>query len=190
MEKLNFKILNSQVTKEELINLANLHKQILEDSMASTLKDDLLSQLYYFLIKNNLLYVVVVKNENNDIIGSISCTSGSLITKVFRLDFIKILKIILTGILSKPTLWIKHTYFKLVTYFGVNSNANIVFLFVDKKYQNQNIGNKLLSFIIQKFKTNITLDTNSNNQNAIEFYKKNNFEILRKNKKNVLMKYK
>ena len=65
-----------------------------------------------------------------------------------------------------------------------------MFLFVDKKYQNQNIGNKLLSFIIQKFETNITLDTNSNNQNAIEFYKKNNFEILRKNKKNVLMKYK
>ena len=65
-----------------------------------------------------------------------------------------------------------------------------MFLFVDKKYQNQNIGNKLLSFIIQKFEKNITLDTNSNNQNAIEFYKKNNFEILRKNKKNVLMKYK
>ena len=190
MEKLNFKILNSEVTKEDLLSLANLHRKILENSMASTLKNDSLSRLYYYLIKNNLLYVVVVKNENNNIVGSISCTSGSLASKIFKFDFVKILKIILTGILSNPFIWIKHTYFKVVTYYGIKSNANIVFLFVDINYQNQNIGNKLLSFIIEKFEENITLDTNSNNENAIEFYRKNNFEILRKNKKNILMKYK
>ena len=47
MEKLNFKILNSEVTKEDLLSLANLHRKILENSMASTLKNDSLSRLYY-----------------------------------------------------------------------------------------------------------------------------------------------
>ena len=52
-----------------------------------------------------------------------------------------------------------------------------------KTIKNQSIGNELLSFAINKFEENITLDTNRNNKNAVKFYKKNNFIILRKNKK-------
>ncbi|GIR20756.1 hypothetical protein CM15mP35_10170 [bacterium] len=189
MENIKFKILDNNATREDLQSLATLHKKILDNSLVGTLKNGPLSRLYYYLIKNNLLYVVVVKNEKNRIIGSISCSYGSLFRKIFRLDFIKILKIILIGFMSNPIVWIKHTYFKVITYYGIKSKANIVFLFVDENYQNQSIGNELLSFAINKFEENITLDTNRINKNAVKFYKKNNFIILRKNKKNILLRY-
>ena len=74
---------------------------------------------------------------------------GSLFRKIFRLDFIKILKIILIGFMSNPIVWIKHTYFKVITYYGIKSKYS--FSFCDENYQNQSIGMNLsFALIVEK----------------------------------------
>ena len=55
----------------------------------------------------------------------------------------------------------------------------IINIAVKEEYQNRKIGTKLLDHISELGENHILLEVNENNKKAIEFYKKNNFKIIR-----------
>ena len=57
---------------------------------------------------------------------------------------------------------------------------DIINIVVDKEYRNKGIGTKLLNYIVDNYKdiNSIMLEVNENNNNAIDFYKKNDFKII------------
>ena len=82
------------------------------------------------------------------------------------------------------------SYYKFGLYKNIIDSIKIITVFVDAEYQNQKIGNQLLSHIKGKYFENISLDTRVENFKAINFYEDNGFVIVNKNRRNVVLKYK
>ena len=66
-------------------------------------------------------------------------------------------------------------------FIGIIEDGYIAGLFVKEEYQREGIGKKLIEYIKLKYKQ-LKLDVYANNENAINFYLKNNFK--RVNEKN------
>ncbi len=164
--------------------LASLHKKSLKNTIASTLSDNRLSKVYLYMVKEEILQIIVATSESN-IIGSLSFREHPKDTSLRNLIFL--IYISLIGFISHPIVWIVELYFKIGLYRNIKSNVNIVTLFVDLNYQNKKIGQALINFVINEYKNPITVDTRSNNNSAINFYKKNKFEIVNSNKKNTVL---
>ena len=62
-------------------------------------------------------------------------------------------------------------------FIGVIENGYIAGIFINKEYQREGIGNKLIDYIKSKYE-NITLDVYNKNEKALNFYYKNNFKVL------------
>lgn len=62
-------------------------------------------------------------------------------------------------------------------FIGVVENGYIAGIFINKEYQREGIGNKLIDYIKSKYE-NITLDVYNKNGKALNFYYKNNFKVL------------
>ena len=61
-------------------------------------------------------------------------------------------------------------------------------LFVDENNQSSGIGRELLSYLKRDFKSNISVDTRTNNKRGINFYTKNGFKAVRSDSKNTVLK--
>ena len=170
------------------LNLANLHQSILTGSIASTLSSKDLAKLYKILIRNNIMEVTVVE-DNDNLVGSISCTISSIFKIKKNIDFIKILIIFSFGFFRHPIIWVTESFYKLISYYKVSSKINIVFLFVDNTQRGKNIGRNLIQSVIKKHNNSISVDTRTDNHNAIKFYKNNSFKVVRSNKKNTVLIY-
>ncbi|AOR25131.1 GNAT family N-acetyltransferase [Clostridium taeniosporum] len=64
-------------------------------------------------------------------------------------------------------------------FIGIIESGYIAGLFIRKNYQREGIGKKLLEYCESKYPY-ITLDVFVKNKNALNFYYKNNFKVLRK----------
>ena len=170
------------------LNLANLHQSILRGSIASTLSTKDLAKLYKILIRNNIMEVTIVE-DNDNLVGSISCTISSIFKIKKNIDFIKILIIFSFGFFHHPIIWATESFYKLFSYYKVSSKINIVFLFVDNTKRGKNIGTNLIQSVIKKHVNSISVDTRTDNHNAIKFYKKNGFNLIKSNKKNTVLIY-
>lgn len=62
---------------------------------------------------------------------------------------------------------------------------DVINIVVDEKYRNQEIGTKLLNYVVDKHKdiNNIMLEVRDDNKIAINFYYKNGFELINRRKK-------
>lgn len=180
--------LNDDFEFKYYFNLANLHQSILTDSIASTLSSKNLAKLYKILIRNGIMEVTVVE-DNDDLVGSISCTISSIFKIKKNIDFIKILIIFSFGFCRHPIIWITESFYKLITYYKVSSKINIVFLFVDNTQRGKNIGKTLIQSVIKIHTSSISVDTRTDNHNAIKFYKNNGFRQVGSNKKNTVLIY-
>ena len=69
-----------------------------------------------------------------------------------------------------------------IDYSVIYERAEINYIYVLDFYQRQGIATKLLNNMLSSLKNvlNITLEVNENNTKAINFYKKNGFEIVSK----------
>lgn len=67
-----------------------------------------------------------------------------------------------------------------INYDVIYEKAEIEYIYVEKKYRNSNIGTELLNEAMNNMKKrdveSVTLEVRSNNQIAINFYKKNGFK--------------
>lgn len=64
-------------------------------------------------------------------------------------------------------------------FIGVIEKNYVAGLFIRKKYQRQGIGQKLLDYCKYKYSL-LTLDVFKRNKNALSFYYKNNFHVIKK----------
>ena len=69
----------------------------------------------------------------------------------------------------------------IVVYSIIYERSEINYILVMKNYRHQNIGTQLLEFAIDEIKKNkcqnISLEVNTDNLTAVNFYLKNNYEI-------------
>ena len=66
-----FKILDENYSDEDLVELSQLHKKILTNSIATNMSKDSLSNLYELFINNKILRVANVYDDNH-LLGSVS----------------------------------------------------------------------------------------------------------------------
>ena len=76
-------------------------------------------------------------------------------------------------------------FYKIGIYKNIDLQINILTLFVDQDYQNMGIAKNLIEHVEVNFEGELSVDTRSNNQNALKFYIDQNFKIVNKNKKNI-----
>lgn len=65
----------------------------------------------------------------------------------------------------------------IIGFIGINKNY-IEGIFIKEEYQNKGVGSKLLNYIKNLY-NELYLNVYKNNDNAIEFYKKHNFNIIK-----------
>ena len=182
----NYIKLNSP--SNEFEELSHLHKEILDNSIVSNMNKSDLAQFYKLSLKNELIKVVVVKDKSN-IIGSISYSYRNITSILFKLDFLKILSLLSKSILKQPIDSIFKLFYRFKTYAFVNSGTNIPFLFISDKYRNKNIGTNLLMMVKNEITDKLSVDTSTNNDIAISFYLRNDFQIKRKNNNITLLTF-
>ena len=162
--------------------LSYLHKEILNDSLVSNMSKSDLVKFYKLSIKNELMKVIVVMDKGN-VIGSISYSYKNSKSIFFKLDFFKLLILLLKCILKQPINSVNKLFYRFKTYAFLDTGTNIPFLFIDDKYRNRNIGTNFLKMIKKEVTDVISVDTSTNNNVAISFYLSNEFDIVRKNNK-------
>jgi ribosomal protein S18 acetylase RimI-like enzyme len=182
---MNFQFLEHK-QKYELFQVANIHKDVLHKTIATTLSSKNLSKLYALLILSKNLEIVIATNSTNEILGSILINKNKF--NFFNLNIIKIFFILISGFLIHPTIWIKEIYFKVGLYKKLTYNIKIQAVIINSKYQGQGIGKELLNYVINNNLGKIVLDTRADNYIAQKFYLENNFYIHKKNKKNISFK--
>ena len=164
--------------------LSTLHKKIFLGTIATTLSVNNLSKLYGLLIKNKIISVNVAFDEDNKILGALTVKLDKNNRAVNFFDYFKILIILIKGLLLHPAIWLTEYYYKIGLYKNIDSNVNIITLFVDQKHQSKGTGQNLIKSVIDQYQTKISVDTRTNNQRAIDFYIKNGFILKNKNIKN------
>ena len=176
--------LSSTVDDEVLVQIVSLHKESIDKTIATTLSDKKLLDVYIHILKYNVIKLIVAKIDE-DVVGCISYREN---TKKYKLNqLIKLSLLSFRGLILHPLTWLKETYYKIGLYSNISSSAHIVTLFVSKRYQNNQIGKKLLDSVVDFFPKNLTVDTRVENIKAIKFYEKNKFVVVRKNFKNVVL---
>ena len=123
-------------------------------------------------VKKKDLLAIQILGENNLIESN-----------VYKVDYLKYLLFKKDIILLK--LEINNKIIGVVIYklFFNEDRLHIMYLLVDKKYRSKGYGSKILDKIKNNDLNTISLHVNINNENAIKFYKKNNFKV-KKLKKN------
>lgn len=172
--------------KYELNQVANIHKDVLHKTIATTLSSKNLSRLYELLILSKNLEIVIATNSSNEVLGSILINKNKF--NFLNIKMIKLFFILISGILKHPTIWIKELYFKIGLYNKLTYNLKIQAVIINSKYQGQGIGKELLNYVINNSSGKVVLDTRVDNYTAQKFYLENSFHIHKKNKKNISFK--
>jgi GNAT superfamily N-acetyltransferase len=161
-----------------------LHKSSLTKTIATTLTTNRLSRLYIFLIKNNLLKVIYIQ-IGETVAG---CASYSQKNKNYTFkQLFELCLISLTGLILHPLVWIIESYFKKGLYKDLKFESKLVTLFVNKELQNKSIASGLVSYIKENEPLPIVVDTRNINHSALNFYNKNGFHTVNKNKRNTVL---
>ncbi len=181
---MKIKLLKSSHLKN-LYGLSVLHKKSLKKTIATTLSPRNLAKLYSLLIDCKYLNVIVAMDQNNNIVGGLTFKNFLSENKISIIDYIKIFKYIIFGFLTKPHIWLIEGFYKIGIYKNIDLQINILTLFVDQDYQNMGIAKNLIEHVEVNFEGELSVDTRSNNQNALKFYIDQNFKIVNKNKKNI-----
>ena len=183
------KIVNIKKGNNKLIyELAKLHKLSLSNTVATSLSTKNLAKLYELLIRIDYLNVIVAIDENSNILGGLTYTFNNKKKKVKIIQLLAIVRIIIFGFINKPIVFLVETYYKYRIYKNIDYEVNILTLFVDENNQSSGIGRELLSYLKRDFKSNISVDTRTNNKRGINFYTKNGFKAVRSDSKNTVLK--
>ena len=171
---------------QDYLSVAILHKSTLKKTLASTLTNKNLANLYSYLVQKNFFEILTIKEENK-LVGVVSIRFKYKRFNIKNLMYL--VKFSIFGIINHPIIWITEIYFKIGLYKNVSSRINIVTLFVLEKYQSKNYGSILLNNVINEYESEISVDTRTKNTSAINFYKKNNFKLVNQNFKNTVLLY-
>tara|TARA_X000000950_G_scaffold289076_1_gene409573 strand:+ start:199 stop:759 length:561 start_codon:yes stop_codon:yes gene_type:complete len=181
---MKIKLLHSSHIKN-LNGLSVLHKKSLKKTIATTLSANNLAKLYSLLIECKYLNAIVAMDKDNNIVGGITFKNFLSENKIFIIDYFKIFKYIFSAFVTKPHIWLIEGFYKIGIYKNIDLEINILTLFVDQDNQNMGIAKSLIEYVEDNFEGKLSVDTRSDNKNALKFYIDQNFKIVNENKKNI-----
>jgi ribosomal protein S18 acetylase RimI-like enzyme len=186
----------SEAKQKHLNSLVKLHRKVLPNTSSSRFGYDFVRRLYTQLLsdKNSKVWVYAT---NGNIVGFLSITSKMKYTTKLIMsgltasNYIKILLKLLSSPLEIPV-FLKRLYFDDQILKSLGNYPNILTVGVLPQYQGTGIGTKFINIVDQYFKKKglkqYFVDTEQKNINAINFYKRNNFILVRSFSNNVLLK--
>lgn len=153
--------------------VVKLHTKTLK-SLSSKIGEAYLGKLYTLILNHPQIHIILVAVIGERIIGAISVTKDLNKTKKALFNRELILKTLKAVILARVSIVevIKRLIEEDVVSNKLEKNsAYIMTLFVDKNYQNQGIGTKLIKNVLRMLKTRyVFVNTLKSNKNAGSFY--------------------
>ena len=178
---------------EEAKSLAVIHKQVFGKIHFTTSFSICLLTKYFENLIEKMKYGIVIK-DNNDIVGYLfaASNSGQIINNFLNANFLKVFFYLLLNprfILEK----IRELFSKFSSKNKNTRNEISLYLIaVDTRLGGRGIGKELIYYFEDLVKSNnensYTLSVRKNNQQAIDFYLKNNFIQIGKNEKSIKFK--
>ncbi len=175
---------------EDAKTLALLHKQVFgEIHFTSSFSIGLLTKYFENLIVK-MEYSIVIK-ENEDIVGYLfaGSNSGQIINDFLKANLLKVF----FYLLRNPR-FIMEKIYELLKRFTpkkkqISNEVSLYLIAVDTRLGKRGLGQKLTNHFEELVKSNnensYTLSVRKNNQQAIDFYLKNNFIQIGKNEKSI-----
>lgn len=175
---------------EEAKSLAVIHKQVFGKIHFTTSFSICLLTKYFENLIEKMKYGIVIK-DNNDIVGYLfaASNSGQIINNFLNANFLKVFFYLLLNprfILEK----IRELFSKFSSKNKNTRNEISLYLIaVDTRLGGRGIGKELIYYFEDLVKSNneksYTLSVRKNNQQAIDFYMKNNFVQIESNEKSI-----
>lgn len=174
-----------EATQQDFIEIAELHLETLPEEICDLtfLGLNVLKFFYLNVLEKNLGYIYVVRNDN-ETAGFVLITTNP--SKLFNNGllpyFYKLKNIFFNFVVYKLFLIFvkKLTSFKL----NVSKFPQLVYIGVKDQFRNKGVGTMLLNEAEKKFKelnlNEFELDVETKNIDAIKFYEKKGFIIVRK----------
>ena len=175
---------------EDAEDLALLHKQVFgEIHFTSSFSIGLLTKYFENLIVK-MEYSIVIK-ENEDIVGYLfaGSNSGQIINDFLKANLLKVF----FYLLRNPR-FIMEKIYELLKKFTpkkkqISNEVSLYLIAVDTRLGKRGLGQELTNHFEELVKSNnensYTLSVRKNNQQAIDFYLKNNFIQIGKNEKSI-----
>ena len=175
---------------EDAKTLALLHKQVFgEIHFTSSFSIGLLTKYFENLIVK-MEYSIVIK-ENEDIVGYLfaGSNSGQIINDFLKANLLKVF----FYLLRNPR-FIMEKIYELLKRFTpkkkqISNEVSLYLIAVDTRLGKRGLGQELTNHFEELVKSNnensYTLSVRKNNQQAIDFYLKNNFIQIGKNEKSI-----
>jgi len=171
--------------------LALLHKQVFGEIHFTTNFSILLLTKYFENLIEQMKYSIII-NENEEIAGYLfaGTNSGQIINGFLRSNFLKVF----FCLLQNPR-FILEKLIELLNKFNsknkqtTGNEVSLYLIAVDTRLGKRGLGQKLTNHFEELVKSNnensYTLSVRKNNQQAIDFYLKNNFIQIGKNEKSI-----
>lgn len=178
-----------QYNQQEIDNLVNLHWQTLKESTLNKFGKRFLIIVYKSISLDANQILLVIENQGQ-IVGLAVATPNikRLYNQIINKNFFPLFFEVIKHSLSTPSLIIKTGKWLLAHSARDNCPAELLFIAVDKNYQGQGLGSKLIKKIIAEFHRNkihqFKVGTWANNNLSNRFYVKLGFKFLYQ--KNVL----
>lgn len=183
------------LTFEDIPSCTALHKKNLK-SPGTDIGKPYLIRFYQLLLKNRNLHQCLALMEKDQMLGVIAVTSNyqktqTILKNVFTFwVLLEAFKKIVRGQLKIGGLLERVAFGYQVKDLLIGKSVYILALFIDKKFQNQGLGRRLVKELIKRSKSKaIYTDTYLTNQTAREFYKSLGFKEVKQIAGSMLLKY-
>lgn len=181
--KLKIKMNISLAKKEEIFQIARIHKEEIKESFLGSLPVGFLTQLHKAIISSSHSFCIVIK-ENNAVMGFVSGVTDmdAFYKYFFRHYFFGSFAILFPKIFSIS--FIKKAIENILYPKKMDAlpSAELLIIAIKKEFQGQGFGGKLLTDLIGEFKKRQIKTFKvlvGKDLHAVDFYKKNNFEQIK-----------
>jgi len=180
---------------EEAKSLAVIHKQVFGKIHFTTSFSICLLTKYFENLIEKMKYGIVIK-DNNDIVGYLfaASNSGQIINNFLNANFLKVNLLKVFFYLLRNPRFIMEKIYELLKRFTtkkkqISNEVSLYLIAVDTRLGKRGLGQELTNHFEELVKSNnensYTLSVRKNNQQAIDFYLKNNFIQIGKNEKSI-----
>lgn len=186
MGKKEFCLMSMEIKKisdKHILQLVYIHKRTFsKEHFSSFFDDNLLTDYFSQLLLTNE-YSIAAFDSSGEMRGFILAgyASEDGLSKFIKQNFSKIFLLILL----RPHFWVEKLLELLAKFFGIKKKSSeklrLYLIEIDSNFQSAGIGKEMILFLEKLLIANhiysYGLSVRKKNHRAVEFYKKNNFEI-------------
>lgn len=185
------------LTPKDISAAALVHLEVLPD-ISSAIGPKAVVRLYQLLLSSPDNHLCLGAWEKNNLMGVITTSKNmdktqKIMHNLLSPDLLLLLMIKTVSLSISPVRLIKRVLFeRRLNKILPASHSNIVTLCVAKRFQGQGVGKSLVNKVIQHFqnlkKSDLYVDTRTDNAKALSFYLNLNFDIIEKSFDGIVLK--